>query len=168
MNGLRAAFDFFDTDKNGHINMEELANALRLAGHNPTMSEVKAIFKKAEGEQDIELGKGYMDFTEFAKLADYLGLVSDDSKALQKKMSKAFKKFDKDNDGTISIDEIKEVFRTRPGHPEAPPQFFIGMLEEMDINKDGVVDYREFLSHHLEDAAEVAELVAMGHKTDDE
>jgi Ca2+-binding EF-hand superfamily protein len=95
-----------------------------------------------------------------------LGLVSDDSKAMQKKMSKAFKKFDKDGDGTINIAEIKEVFRARAGHPEAPPEFFIKMLEKMDLNGDGLVDYQEFLSHHLDDAAEVAELVAMGHQVE--
>jgi Ca2+-binding EF-hand superfamily protein len=70
MNGLRAAFDFFDTNKDGHINMEELANALRLAGHNPTMSEVKEIFEQAEGDSELDVGKGYMDFKEFARLAD--------------------------------------------------------------------------------------------------
>ncbi len=35
-NSLRALFDFFDKDRNGHISVEELTDVLRAAGRHPT------------------------------------------------------------------------------------------------------------------------------------
>ena len=50
---------------------------------------------------------------------------------------KAFRKFDKNGDGSVSFEELKEVFLAR-GKSEKDVQDF---FNEADLNKDGRVDY---------------------------
>ena len=55
---------------------------------------------------------------------------------------KAFRKFDKNGDGSVSYEELKEVFLAR-GKSEKDVQDF---FNEADIDKDGKVDYEGILS----------------------
>lgn len=54
-----------------------------------------------------------------------------------------FQKFDENNDGRISGDELKAVFQ------DIDPDNSVGyvdlLLEQMDVDKDGCIDYAEFL-----------------------
>ena len=61
---------------------------------------------------------------------------------------KAFRKFDKNGDGSVSYEELKEVFLAR-GKSEKDVQDF---FNEADLNKDGRVDYegrRPFASSNI-------------------
>ena len=53
------------------------------------------------------------------------------------RLLKAFRMFDKDGNGVLSVDEIIEVF----GGDE---QYWKKIIEEVDLNKDGMVDLEEF------------------------
>ena len=53
------------------------------------------------------------------------------------RLAKAFKMFDKDGNGKLSIEEIIEVF----GGEE---NYWKKVIEDVDLNKDGQVDYKEF------------------------
>ena len=55
---------------------------------------------------------------------------------------KAFRKFDKNSDGFVSYEELKEVFLAR-GKSEKDVQDF---FNEADTDKDGQVDYEGILS----------------------
>ena len=56
-------------------------------------------------------------------------------------LDKMFKKFDKNNDGTLSLKEIKngmvDVLGVFPAEQINWDEFF----ESVDVNKDGVIDY---------------------------
>jgi Ca2+-binding EF-hand superfamily protein len=60
----------------------------------------------------------------------------------EEKIYEAFKTFDKDGSGKISTEEVKQILKVENDD--------IKMIEEMiqsfDINKDGEIDYNEFLT----------------------
>merc|ERR1712179_598482 len=82
---FKEAFDEFDTDGSGTISPEELLGVLRAMGQNPTEDELLNLVM----EVDID-GNGTIEFEE-----------SD--------LREAFKIFDRDKDGFISMKELKKV-----------------------------------------------------------
>ena len=56
---------------------------------------------------------------------------------LEDKLERAFKIFDKDGNGRLSVEEIKEVFR-------GDKKTWKKVIEDVDLNKDGEVDFKEF------------------------
>ena len=77
-------------------------------------------------------GSGEISYDEF------LSAMIDGKKVLtEDRLEKAFKMFDKDGNGLLSINEIIEVF----GGDEA---YWRKIIEEVDHNNDGEVDFNEF------------------------
>lgn len=54
---LRAAFDLYDTDGSGKISRRELRKALKCCGKRVSWLKVRSIMKKADLNNDGELGK---------------------------------------------------------------------------------------------------------------
>jgi len=76
------------------------------------------------------------------------------SESLEKKAAKlseeqiaefreAFGLFDKDNSGTVTADELGEVMRSLGQNPT--PQELQDMINEVDEDGNGVIDFQEFL-----------------------
>lgn len=59
-------------------------------------------------------------------------------------LKEAFSMFDKDGDGTITIDELRDVFR-KMGHKNISDRALIEMIMSVDDNGDGEIDFEEFL-----------------------
>jgi len=53
----------------------------------------------------------------------------------------AFKKFDKDGDGSITVDEVLDALKDIGVQEEAAAE----IVREADLNNDGVIDYDEFV-----------------------
>ena len=53
----------------------------------------------------------------------------------------AFDYFDKDKNGSIALSEIKNVFCSERDVPE---EDFQKVIDEVDINHDGIIDFKEF------------------------
>ena len=69
---------------------------------------------------------------------EFLTSVIDSKKILtEDRLEKAFKMFDKDGNGLLSIDEIIEVFG-------GDASYWKKIIEEVDSNNDGEVDFGEF------------------------
>ena len=81
---------------------------------------------------------GYIDYTEFiaACLQSYNYLKETHLKS-------AFTYFDKDGSGTISLDELKACLQSEDFTIDEPT--ITSLLKEVDVNNDGVVDYKEFI-----------------------
>ena len=60
----------------------------------------------------------------------------------EEKLYEAFKNFDKDGNGKISINEVKEILHAQ----NDDSQFVEEMIKKYDINGDGEIDYNEFLA----------------------
>merc|ERR1711884_946242 len=61
-------------------------------------------------EEIIEDGSGLLEFGEFCQLAAKF-LVEEDDEALKKELKEAFRIYDKDQQGYITTDVLKEILR---------------------------------------------------------
>mmetsp|Transcript_6493 Transcript_6493/g.4880 ORF Transcript_6493/g.4880 Transcript_6493/m.4880 type:complete len:107 (+) Transcript_6493:1163-1483(+) len=88
---------------------------------------------------------GYIDYTEFiaACLKSYILREEQDLNA-------AFYQFDLDNDGEISIDELKRILKgDKFGASDEDIKL---LIDEVDLNKDQKINYNEFMKMMVADA----------------
>ena len=125
---LQALFKEFDLKKTGEISKEIFYKKLiELYGEN----EGKEICDKIFQRLDLD-GSGEISYDEF------LSAMIDGKKVLtEDRLEKAFKMFDKDGNGLLSIEEIIEVFG-------GDVSYWKKIIEEVDSNNDGEVDFNEF------------------------
>lgn len=131
---LKQTFESIDTDGNGVITKDELMEAMKQ--HD---SE-----NKEEGGMSTQIVAKLMEFADVdgdGQLS-YKELIS---VVVQRKMSnkeeriwEAFCRFDLNGDGLISREELQQIFSGEDNVDE--------LIESVDQNKDGCVDYDEFLA----------------------
>ena len=56
----------------------------------------------------------------------------------------AFKMFDLDGDGSISIDELRHMFSDKIVNSSAGEKLLEEIMNEVDANNDNVISYEEF------------------------
>ena len=96
---LKDLFKELDGDGNGVLSIEEIKTGLKKSKKKIVTKEVLKTFESIDTDQS-----GKIDYTEF------LAVCMDKNVYLkEEKLYGAFKLFDKDNDGCISCDELKEV-----------------------------------------------------------
>lgn len=77
-----------------------------------------------------------INYTEFVAAAiDKNKLLSDE------RINKCFKVFDKDRSGTITIDELKNIFHSNNPIEE---NVWKELMDQIDLNGDGVIEIIEF------------------------
>jgi len=64
----------------------------------------------------------------------------------EEKIYQAFKMFDKDGNGRITPDEIKSVLGNDDNYKNAEPGYWEKLIQDADLNGDGVIDYNEFIT----------------------
>ena len=136
---FRQAFKTFDTDEDGYLSFEELANLLIKLGEPVSQEELREM----RSEIDIE-DNGTIDFKEFIllmarKMRDYDN---------EDEYIEAFRIFDKNRDDLISKEELKEAM-TIIGEAvwgEAPTDEDIAyMIREADTDGDDFLHYSDFI-----------------------
>ena len=136
---LRDTFSKFDQNGDGRLTLAELKQGVKI---------VNDLFGKGKlTEEDVEKAmavidsnqNGYIDYTEFiaACLQSYNYLQENQLKS-------AFMFFDKDGSGTISMDELKQCLQSSDF--TLSEEMLGKILNEVDSNKDGLIDYNEFIS----------------------
>ena len=103
---IREAFDLFDTDGSGTIDAKELKVAMRALGFEPKKEEVKKMI--ADIDKD---GDGTIDFNEFLDMMT-AKMGERDSR---EEILKAFRLFDDDETGKISLENLKRVAKELGG-----------------------------------------------------
>ncbi|XP_061172568.1 uncharacterized protein LOC133181934 isoform X2 [Saccostrea echinata] len=134
-NEAKSVFDEFDRDKNGKIDALELGSALRMLGLNPTMKEVTDMISEVDND-----GNGTIEFEEFHTFIKRSYKKPDD---IKHDLKKAFRVLDINGDGFISKEELREVL-TKMGET-LTDQEVDEMMEKADKNKDGKIDYDEYV-----------------------
>merc|ERR1719230_541775 len=132
---IKEAFDLFDVDGSGNIDIKELTIAMKALGCEPKPGEIE----KMIGEVDDD-GSGEIGFPEFLKMMTNKILNKDP----KDDMLKAFRLFDDDQTGAVSLKNLKRVAReTNQTLTEDELQ---EMLNDADKDGDGELNEEEFLT----------------------
>ncbi|ACC81453.1 EF-hand domain-containing protein [Nostoc punctiforme] len=134
---LWQAFKVLDVDGNGAISTDELGEVMRSLGQNPTETGLRDLIK----EIDVDLS-GTIDFDEFKTLM--IAKVGD----RESRLKLAFSAFDEDNSGQITAVELRTVM-SQFGLTDAELK---EMLQEVDHDGDGSIDFEEFCQLVLEES----------------
>ena len=127
---LRALFMKMDADDSGTITRQEMVNAMRAMGVADKDPEV---FRRVVDAVDAD-GDGKVSWEEFLEASLEPQMVRH-----QQQVWQAFCAMDKDGSGQISVDELREVLK------DEPIEKIEKYIAEYDLNKDGFIDYEEFL-----------------------
>ncbi|KAJ8321854.1 hypothetical protein KUTeg_000325, partial [Tegillarca granosa] len=128
---IQKAFAFFDKDENGKISATEIGIVMKSLGQNPSEKELNDIVREVDKN-----GDGEIDFDEFFNmmLRKYQQKESGDEV-----IRRAFKVFDRDGDGQITMSELKSVL-SHIGE-KITDKDCEKLMKEADINGDGVINY---------------------------
>lgn len=131
---IREAFELFDVDGSGTINVRELKIAMQALGFEPTKEELRTL----EAELNVE-GSGSIRFEDFLTIMS----VKVSQKDEKEEMLKAFKLFDDDCTGTINLTNIKRVAKELG--EKLTEEALQEMLNKADCDGDGEINEEDFL-----------------------
>lgn len=131
---FKEAFALFDKDGDGTITTKELGTVMRALNQNPTEAELADMINEVDAD-----GSGSIDFPEFLTLMARKMKDQD----TEEEIKEAFKVFDKDGNGFISAAELRHVM-TNLGE-KLTDEEVDEMIKEADIDKDGQINYQEFI-----------------------
>lgn len=130
---LKQAFQFFDSDSDGHITVKELSQALTSLGKTTSLADAEKIVKKLDLDHN-----GTLDFTEFLTL-----MTSNES--CNKKMTK--------KEAKMSRGPLHEQFERQL------KKMFAGINEQHgDMEDKDFLDYDEFHEFMKQFNVELTEL----------
>ncbi|CAD8110982.1 unnamed protein product [Paramecium primaurelia] len=131
---LGKLFKELDQNGDGILTLEEVKKGL----HNfqqESWGEVIQILKAIDTDCN-----GVINYTEFIAATMERNMYMKKEKLLQ-----AFKMFDVDGSGKISSEELKKCLGDNEIYQQSDPSLWQNLINEADQNKDGEIDYLEFV-----------------------
>lgn len=132
---IKEAFELFDTDKDKYIDYHELKVAMRALGFEVKKADVLKILRDNDREET-----GKISFQDYNDVMTDLILERDP----QEELTKAFKLFDDDDSGKISLRNLRRVAREL-GENMTDDELR-AMIEEFDTDGDGEINLEDFIS----------------------
>ncbi|CAI9154134.1 unnamed protein product [Rangifer tarandus platyrhynchus] len=131
---FKQAFDRFDKDKDGTINVQDLGTVMQELGLKLSEAELKGIITQLDTDNN-----GVISFQEF------LGAMASElqTSATEEGLKEIFRALDQDNDGYISVDELRQA--TSQLEEKMSQDELDAMIREADVDQDGRVNYKEFV-----------------------
>lgn len=130
---LRVFHKGFSIDHSGRISKSELRKVLQALNITVGEKELQKLMKQMDHD-----GSGDIDYPEFERV---MGAAFFKKHSRQELMA-AFKKFDTDNNGSISVKELNDVL-TRLGRHVSRADVE-AMIQSIDTSGDGKVSFEEF------------------------
>mmetsp|Transcript_19154 Transcript_19154/g.43564 ORF Transcript_19154/g.43564 Transcript_19154/m.43564 type:complete len:514 (-) Transcript_19154:74-1615(-) len=133
---LRETFIKLDGNSDGLLTLTELTDGIRHAGITELPGDLEDIMESVDSD-----GSGVIDYTEFlaATLERRLYIQEDVCWC-------AFKVFDLNGDGKITLDELKKVLCTGSVEEAVGTETTREVLSAVDNNGDGSIDFNEFMT----------------------
>eukprot|EP00850_Spirogloea_muscicola_P004745 SM000020S06095 [mRNA] locus=s20:1014027:1019676:+ [translate_table: standard] len=130
---LGDAFHSLDADRSGAITLEELRKGLQAQGSSLAEEEICALMTAADAD-----GSGTIDYEEF------LAATMEVSRAhVEEALLATFQHFDADGSGFITGEELQHALGDAGLAQEGA---VAEVLAEVDADKDGRIDYEEFVA----------------------
>ncbi|MBZ3880997.1 Calcium-binding protein 2 [Sciurus carolinensis] len=129
---LQAAFQEFDRDRDGYIGYRELGACMRTLGYMPTEMELIEISQQISG--------GKVDFEDFVELMGPKLLAETADMIGVRELRDAFREFDANGDGCISVGELRAALKVLLGERLSQREVD-EILQDIDLNGDGLVDF---------------------------
>lgn len=150
----KAIFEEFDEDKNGAIDHDELNRCFRKLEVSFTEEEIDDLFNECDINEDMRV-----EFDEFIVLLCLVYLLQEepassevksrmglaDLEATFETLLDAFAFLDKNKDGYVSRDEMTKAINETIGGERSSGRIAMKRFEEMDWDKNGMVNFKEFL-----------------------
>merc|ERR1712167_40476 len=129
---IREAFNLFDADNSGAIDVRELKAAMRALGFEVKKEELKKMISDIDND-----GNGSIEFGEFLEMMT--GKMGE--KDTREDIEKVFKLFDDDNTGKISLRNLRRVAQELGENIDEELQ---DMINQADRDGDGEINIDEF------------------------
>ncbi|XP_074650567.1 uncharacterized protein LOC141905559 [Tubulanus polymorphus] len=132
---IKKVFEANDGDKDGRIELEEMATAMRTMQQSPTEQQLKEMFLEMDTEN-----VGSIDFEDFVSI---MQRYSKDYNDNEKDLLDAFQVMDKMGRGFLNAAQFREMMVTMGDtltESEADE-----LLKELTIDKEGQISYEEFI-----------------------
>jgi len=136
VSALRKAFDSFDTEKLGHITVDTVSTILRMMGLKVSEKALQEIVDEVD-----EDGSGELEFEEFCILSAKF-LIEEDEESLKEELKEAFRIYDKEGNGYITTQVLKEILRELDNR--LSEEDIEGIVDEVDEDGSGTLDFDEF------------------------
>ncbi|GAV67678.1 EF_hand_5 domain-containing protein/EF_hand_6 domain-containing protein [Cephalotus follicularis] len=154
LNSIRVAFEQYDEDSNGTIDREELKKCLEKLELHLTEEEVEDLFHSC----DIDGTEG-IQFNEFIVLLCLIYLLMKPSsvppttskmgspqlEATFDTILEAFSFLDKNGDGRLNKKDVIKALNEAFPWEKSPAHITKSRFNEMDLDRNGKVSFREFL-----------------------
>jgi centrin-1 len=131
---IREAFNLFDTDGKGAIDVRELKAAFRALGFQIKKSEIRQLFI----DLDKDLSSALVTYDEFLEMVTPRMLNRDS----REEIMKVFALFDDDNTGAVSFKNLKRIANELGEN--LTDEELQEMVDEADRDGDGVINEEEF------------------------
>ncbi|GFP92175.1 calcium-dependent protein kinase 13 [Phtheirospermum japonicum] len=132
--GIKEIFTKIDADNDGIVSTEELKSGLQKLNSQLAESEVQMLIEAVDTN-----GKGTLDYGEFLAISLHLQRMANDEH-----LHKAFSYFDKDGNGYIEPDELRNTLMEDGANDSTDVANDI--FQEVDTDKDGRISYDEFVA----------------------
>ncbi|XP_045182057.2 calmodulin-beta-like [Mercenaria mercenaria] len=135
---IKEMFKLFDKNGDNNISTAEMGKVLRTMGFQMTNKEIKAAVKQIDTN-----GNGTIEYGEFRSFLIKQFKHSKSEQDTRQEIRQAFRIFDRDGNGYIEKAELRRAMKTM-GEPLTETELDI-MMRDADKNKDGKIDYEEFV-----------------------
>ncbi|KVH88640.1 probable calcium-binding protein CML15 [Cynara cardunculus var. scolymus] len=147
LNQLRDIFARFDMDSDGSLTYLELAALLRSLGLKLSGDQIYILFHNMDSN-----GNGAIEFEELVG-AMSIDVKTEEILINQRQLHEAFRWFDREGNGFITPAQLAKSM-AKLGQPLTYREL-TAMLEEADIDGDGVINFREFTRVMAKSAADI-------------
>lgn len=136
---IREAFTLFDMNNDGYLDYHELKVALRALGFDMSKKQILEIIEEYDSNSNKLIS--YEDFYRYvaAKIVERDPI---------EEIKRAFKLFDDDNTGKISLKNLRRVAKEL-GENMTDDEL-AAMIDEFDLDEDGEISQQEFINICLE------------------
>ncbi|KAI3420162.1 hypothetical protein GPALN_003484 [Globodera pallida] len=129
-------FDMFDKSRNGYIMATQLASILDVMEQDYDEKTLRKLIRKFDAD-----GSGKLEFDEFCALVYTVG-NSVDKETLRNELKDAFRLFDKEGNGYISTQTLKELLHEIA--PDLSDNELDAAVDEIDEDGSGKIEFEEF------------------------